>query len=145
MGGKMVILVKQLFNQSLNLEKQILDPTDFLQMQHIRSFKPDVIVATAKEDCLKVLNLAIETKIAYALYEPNLNEIETLLLKSLVDTATHYGKLIYFNQSLDQENEGQANLLATFKHHGQLIIEGSFDDAVEQMAFDAIYMGVQII
>jgi hypothetical protein len=141
----MVILVKQLFNQSLNLEKQVLNPTDFLQMQHIRSFKPDVIVATEQQDCLSVLSLAIESNIAYALYEPNLDEIEALLLKNILDPSAHYGKLIYFKEHINQCSERHAHLLETFKQYGQLVLGGGFDDVIEQMAFESIYMGVQII
>ena len=145
MGGEMVILIKQLFNQSLNLEKQVLNPIDFLQMQHIRSFRPDVIVATEKADCIKVLNLAMASNVAYALYEPNLDEIEESLLKSLSDTSAQYGKLIYFNEHMQNYSESHAHLLETFKQYGQLVLGGSFDNAIEQMAFDSIYMGVQII
>ena len=141
----MIIMIRQLFDADNNIEKLELGEKDFLQLQQIKDFQPDIIVGTCTEDSLLVLELAMAAKVSYAIFEPNLTQIEDALRKTLADEYRQCGKIIYLHKHDQEQLEIVGSLVHTFYKVGELMIDGDYMDACEQMAFDSIYWGVQVI
>jgi hypothetical protein len=141
----MIIMIRQLFDADNNIEKLELGEKDFLQLQQIKDFQPDIIVGTCAEDSLLVLELAMAAKVSYAIFEPKLAQIEDTLRKTLADEYRQCGKIIYLQKHDQVQLEIEGSLVHTFHKVGELMIDGDYMDACEQMAFDSIYWGVQVI
>lgn len=141
----MILLMKQLFDEKGSVEKLELRETGFIQLQTIKDFQPDLIVGTKSEDSLAVLELAMQAKISYALYQPNLEEIQDSLVRSFDPDYLYCGKFIYPQQQDQEMFELSEHILHEFQKHGNLILTGDYMEVCEQMAFDSIYWGVQVI
>ena len=138
-------MMKQLFDFEGNVEAIELSDEGFLRLQQIKEYQPDILVGTKSEDSLAVLDMALENKISYAIFEPNLKEIHELLEKSLTEQYSQCGKILYLSIQDHHLLKIKGTIVHTFHQQGQLILEGDYMDACMQMAFDSIYWGIQII
>lgn len=141
----MIILMKQLFDEALTLEKIELEKTDFLQSQQILELKPDILVATTAQDNALVLTLALKNKVSFALYQPDIQEIEALLLQSLAPDYAGCGKILYLKPEDYLLLIHSGHPLASLQTKAVLMLEGDYMQQCEQLAFDSIYWGVEII
>lgn len=141
----MILMMKQLFDESSKVDTLELRDNEFLKLQQIKDFQPDLLVGTTSSDSREVLELALETKLSYAIFQPDLNEIKDLLQQSLSDEYQHCGKILYLKQQDEVYKDLPEHIVYQFKQHGQLMLEGDYLEACRQMAFDCIYWGVQIV
>lgn len=141
----MILMIKQLFNQETNVEILELKQRGFLQQQNLKDFQPDIIVGTRSEHSVEVLELAMQNEIAYALFQPNLTEIQTMLQRSFEAQYQHCGKILFLQQQDHYLMDLSDNIVSEFQQYGQLMLEGDYLENCIQLAFDSIYLGVQVI
>lgn len=141
----MILMMKQLFDENSHVDTLELRDDEFLKIQHIKEFQPDLLVGTCSEDSRQVLELALETKISYAIFQPQLTEVADLLQQSLADDFQHCGKIIYLKEEDQLYGDVPDHIIYHFKKQGLVMLDGDYLEACRQMAFDCIYWGVQIV
>lgn len=132
-GTNMIILVKQLLDDSFHVEKVQLSHERTKQVSQIFDFDADLIVGTSPEESLEVLELAMFCKISFAIYQPNLHEILPIMKKFTEARYRQLSKLVYLSQCYFQQD---MNLLQSLSEDFQLVFEGDYQTIFHNLAFD---------
>ena len=129
----MIILAKQLLDESFSIEKIQLTTDRSLQISQIIDFDSDLIVSTNSAEAIQAIELAKLSRISFALHLPDLD----LLSHSIEELSQSRYRHMYKMLFLDPKTlETHSNLLEQMSENFTLIFAGDFQQAYEHMLFD---------
>lgn len=93
----------------------------------VEIFDAEAVVAVKKHDNAQVLELARKHKLAFALYHPEVTEVENDLSQMLDGRMRSHGKILYLRP--EQKASWQASgWLERFMDQGAVVFEGDYEE-----------------
>ena len=129
----MIILIKQLLDESFSIEKIQLTPDPLLQIAQIIDFDTDLIVCTSSNEAMQTIELAKLSRISFELYRPDLEVIAHSLEVLKHHRYRHMHKMLFLEPNM---LDIYADLLEQISEEFTLVLEGDFQQAYEHMVFD---------
>lgn len=129
----MIILTKQLLDESFSIEKIQLTPDPLLQIAQIIDFDTDLIVCTSSNEAMQTIELAKLSRISFELYRPDLEVIAHSLEVLKHHRYRHMHKMLFLEPNM---LDIYADLLEQISEEFTLVFEGDFQQAYEHMVFD---------
>lgn len=129
----MIILIKQLLDESFSIEKIQLTPDPLLQIAQIIDFDIDLIVCTSSNEAMQTIELAKLSRISFALSRPDLEVIAHSLEVLKHHRYRHMHKMLFLEPNM---LDIYADLLEQISEEFTLVLEGDFQQAYEHMVFD---------
>jgi hypothetical protein len=129
----MILLTKQLLDESFSIEKIQLTADRSLQIAQIIDFDTDLIVSTSSAEAQQVIELAKLSRISFALYLPDLNLVSDYYEGLNHIRYRHMYKMLFLNPKIIKS---YSKVLEQISENFTLIFEGDFKQAYEHLLFD---------
>lgn len=111
----------------------------FVQLQQqLARGEVDALIATTSQDNAQVLAWALQYRLAFALYQPDLVTLAALLQPLLQADFTQIGKILY----LAQTDDANHSLLQKFAQQGQVMYGGDYAQACTELLENSIHWGI---
>lgn len=105
--------------------------------RYLQSDAVEAIIAEQGAENEQVLELAYTHKLAFALYEPDVNALSDLLLDVLDGAFRQTGKIMFF----EDNHSAQHPLVIAFANQGRVMFGGDYQKACHELVEQSIHWG----
>ena len=113
--------------------------TSYVEQMH--DFGAEAIVARRSQDNFDVLQLALQYRLSFALFQPKLEDIKDILAQALSGDLRDCGKILYLSSD-NLKSWKKSDLLDQFAEQGMLMVGGNYEAEYMDMLEHSMHWGL---